>query len=68
MKTLGVEDFEIKQHVYQLFTSSSGRKNWRIEKTGESSTKHQLKELSLHDLLPHHATAERDNAAGIMTI
>ena len=38
-------------------------KNWRIR----YKTRH-LKVLLVHDLLPHHATAEKDNAAGIMTV
>jgi len=38
-------------------------KNWRIQ----YRTRH-LKVLAVHDLLPHHTMAERDNAAGIMTI
>jgi len=51
-----------KQNAYP-----SGRKNWRIKKTGKFwyQTRH-VKVLSVHDLLLHHETAERDNAAGTM--
>jgi len=41
-------------------------KNLRNQKNRESKTSN-FKVLSVHDLLPHH-TADRDNAAGMMTI
>jgi len=45
---------------------TSGRKNWRIDRIRYKTC--HLKELSVQDLLLHHARVERDDAAGKMTV